>query len=318
MPNPNTQFQTNINKKNLNIMWIVLLVIAFAGSFYLAVKNIQAGVIYSLMFLGVTVLILLLFFFLKDDNSLKPITEYIKIPIETMSQLPMGVFMYLFGLAFPFLTKGFLMLIGFFAKIPSLISFDVSSLSIPLFGASIDKSFQSFSTSEIGQSMAWKIFVKMFTAGTDETWTYNFGLMLLGILIGWFVLVLINDGKDLRIMSKKTFVLIFAFGLTMILFMLSHLLNNTYAGAMFIVAGVFLLVANISIYLKGVFLLFWCGWHQSNNLLALINDYGLGQVAEGFVSWFGLLFFVFLALLIFYLIRKNGEVWRELKTWINS
>ena len=87
---------------------------------------------------------------------------------------------------------------------------------------------------------------------------------------------------------------------------------------MFIAAGIFLLVANYSIFVKGVFLLFWVGWHQGNNLLDLINKNSLGAVAGGFVSWFGLIFFVFLALLIFFVIRKNSEVWREFKSWFFS
>lgn len=307
MPNPEKVHVSSLNKKNFNILLFFNFFIAFVGSVFLAWNGVTAGIVYSFMFVGIISLIFMVTLFLRDDNSLKPITDFAKIPIST--SLGLASLFYLVGMLIPAVVKGVL---GIFKT-----SFSITSLSIPLFGTQIT-SAQSFSTVEIGASMPWRIFNIMFTAGNMETLVFNFGTIIVGVLIGWFTLKLINGGEDLGFISKKTFILGFAFAVSVLLFLLSHLMNQTYMATQFFVAGVFLLVANFSIYLAGVFLSFWAGYHQSSNLFYLIEVDGFVAVAEGFVSWFGLLFLVYLALIIFYVIRNWDTVKAEFSRWLGS
>ena len=93
MPNPNKSFQSNINGKDYSFLWFILLFIAFIGSLFQQWNGIQAGVIYVSMFTGFSIMLFLLFFFIKDDNGMKPISNYIKVPISTSTSL--SSFMYL-------------------------------------------------------------------------------------------------------------------------------------------------------------------------------------------------------------------------------
>ena len=307
MPDPNKVHRKNLNQKDFNLLFFTNIVIAFLGSVFLAWKGVNAGFIYALMFLGTVGIMVLVNLFLSDDNSLKPISNYIRIPIASKNTL-----------ALFFYTSGFLLpiLINLILKIAKS-SFSLVSLSIPLFGADIAAGSQSFASAEIGESMAWKIFSIMFVAGNMETFTYNFGMVLFGVLMAILVLRLINEEKDLGFIPRRWFVLFIAFMMSILAFMISHALNSTYTGTAFVVAGVFLLVSNISIYNVGVFLLFWAGWHQANNLLYLIGVYGAKSVLAGFISWFGLIYLGYWILILFFLIRKWPQVAKDLGTWAN-
>ena len=307
MPNPNKVFRKNLNQKDFNLLFFTNLVIAFLGSIFLAWKKVDAGFIYAIMFLGTIAIIVLVNLFLSDDNSLKPISNYIRIPIASKNTL--ALFFYTTGFTLPILLNIILRI----AK----SAFSVVSLSIPLFGADIATGSQSFATAQIGESMSWKIFSIMFVAGNMETFTYNFGMVLFGVLIAILILRLINEEKDIGFIPRRWFVLFIAFMISVGVFMISHTLNSTYAGIAFIVAGIFLLISNLSIYNAGVFLLFWAGWHQSNNLLYLIGVYGLKSVLAGFISWFGLIYLGYWILILFFLIRKWPQVVKDLGTWAN-
>lgn len=304
---------SNINKQNFNFLLFFKLIVAFAGSIFLAWNDVQAGMIYTLMFVGATALLFLVFFMLKDDNSLKPITNYIKIPFATKTTL--AVLFYLVGFAVPIILKLIFKLVG--------AGFNIVSLSIPLFGADLaNAKFQTFSTAEIGTSMPWIVFVIKWVAGTIETYVFNFVFVLLGILVGIFIWQLLaDDNQRAGILSKRPFIIFFGFLFSVLGFVASHALNSTYAGVMFFIAGIFLAVSNISIYFFGAFLTFWAGYHESNNNLFLIDVHGLRTVFfEGYVSWYGLFFAVFMLLLIYYTIRKfqSGELQRDLRAWFKS
>ncbi len=280
--------------------------IAVILSIYLAWRDVKAGYIYIMMFFGITTLLFLVFLWIKDDRNMKPVTEYIKVPIST--SLELGGLFYVVGFAIPFVLQGIVRIFS---------SYNITNLSIPLFSAGINNAFQTFSTAEVGNSMAWKIFITMFDAGNMETFVYNFGLPIIGVLIALFTFKLpSSDGERWLFISRKWFVVIFGVMiLPTLLFVLSHLMNQNYGFKEFVIAGIFLVVANISIYLFGVFVLFWAGYHQANNLLALIMEEGLGKVAEGFVSWFGLIFLIYFLLIILFLIRNSGQVFKELGWW---
>ena len=279
MPNPNKSFQSNINGKDYSFLWFILLFIAFIGSLFQQWNGIQAGVIYVSMFTGFSIMLFLLFFFIKDDNGMKPISNYIKVPISTSTSL--SSFMYLIGLTIPFLVNA---IVGLFT------SFSLTSLSIPLFSGGTTSNVVSLSVAQFEESMGWKIFNIFFVAGTIETFVYNFGLMIFGAFIGIGILKLINGGNDLSFMKKSTFVIMVALIISVSFFIFSHTMNGTYTPMAFILAGLFLLISNITIYKAGIFLIFWAGYHQSNNLLYLIKTLGLVPVFEGFLCIFGLVF----------------------------
>lgn len=307
MPNPNKVFDKRLNQHGFNLLIYLNLFVSFLGSLFLAWNDILAGKIYAFMFVGVMALIGLAILLFKNDNTLGGMTDYVRLPFGT--KLGVAIFFYLVGQLVPVLVKVGLSLAG--------ASFSVTSFSIPLFGADIGH-IQSFSAAQISASTPWKIFIIMFTAGNQETFAFNFGTVLFGAIVGYFTLQLLNDGKDFSWMKKKIFVVLFAFLTSLVLFVLAHELNTTYVGVMFVVAGVFLLLSNVSIYVFGTFLTFWMGYHQSNNLLYLIEQLGGGVIAQGFLSWFGLIFLVYELLLVYYLLRHTDEVKREVKSWFNS
>jgi hypothetical protein len=299
------RFVSSLNKENFSLLMLVNFSMAFIGSIFLAWNGVQAGIVYTLMFVGILALMFLVFIFLKDDNTLKPITNYVGIPIST--KLSLSVLFYLFGIVLPFVLN---FVIGFFSK-----GFSITNYSVPLFASDILAGGQSFATASFGESMSWKLFNMMFVAGNIETLVYNFGLILLFVLIGVFILKLINGSKKSE--GNRYFVLIFSFAMTTVLFSISHLLNQSYGLEQFIIAGFFLLIANTSIYLSGVFLSFWAGYHQSNNLLYLIQVEGLVPVLNGFLDWFGVLFIIYIGLQIYFLLTNWELVKKDFTKWLN-
>lgn len=300
-----SKYHGSLNAKDFNLLMFFNFFVAFAGSLFLAWQTVQAGVIYALMFVGMMSSVALIHLFLSDDRSWKPISNYAKVPITTSMKL--AAISYIGGMILPFLLN----------MVFRVFDFSVTSFAVPLFGSEIAGG-QTFATAAIGESMAWKVFNIMFVAGNMETLVYNFGLMMIGILIGIMVLRLINDEKDLSFMSKRTFVLMFGFATTVVLFVISHVFNGSYGLTEFIVAGIFLLIANISIYYAGFLLTFWAGYHQSNNLIFLIQQEGLSQVLKGFVSPFGLIFVIYIALIVYYILRKSPQVKKEVGRYVRS
>ena len=305
-----TRYQTgDLGKANLDLLLFVNLMIGLTGSIFLAWRGIDAGIIYSFLFLGTVAGLFLVFFHLKDDRGLKPITRYVRIPI-TSSQYLSGS-LYLLGLLAPFLIQ-FVLSVAFGG-------FVVSDLRVPVFGQEINNQLQSFSAAEIGGSMAWRIFIIMFVAGNIETFAYNFGIPIIGILMGYYVLKLFNDVKNIGFVTPKAFILSFALAFSTILFVVSHVLNANYVtNTAFVIAAVFLIVSNISIYLAGFMLVFWAGYHQTNNLIYLIQQYGFSEVFAGFISPFGLIFALYLALIAYSVLRNLPKAQAELGAYFSA
>jgi len=304
MVDSNRVHTKNLNKQNYNFLFLINIFIALFGSVFLAMLKVDVGYIYTLLMLFAISSIFLVTLFLKNDDTLAPITDYARVPIAVNNTL--AVVMYFLGMGLPFL-------LNFIVKTAS--SFQI--VATPLFSSDIVGG-QSFTTASIGGSMAWRIFNVMFVAGNVETFVYNFGLVFVFVLIGWAILMFANGGKDLPFMKKKTFILGFAMVMSMIAFVISHQLNNSYTGIAFLVAGIFLLIANLSIYVAGFFLSFWAGYHQSNNLLFLIQTEGLRAVSNGFVSWFGLIFLAYIGLLIYHLLLNTKKAGKVTKKWARS
>lgn len=271
-------FFTRDFDSGVNPLVFTMIFMAVVGSLFLAWQGVTAGIVYTLMFSVVIGIFVLLSQSVKDDDSLKPISNYIRNPISP--DLTISGFMWLVGLGVPILISGVLNLF----RIP----FSLVSFNIPLFGNSLAE-FQSFAAAEIASSMPWKLFNIMFVAGTMETYVYNFGIVIAGIWIGIYLYnqIYINKRSDA---FKRFFVFAISFIITTVFFVVSHILNASYGPSQFIGAAIFLIIANISIYLGGLFFMFWVGFHQSNNLVYLVQRFGLGEVAAGFISWFGIIF----------------------------
>ena len=307
MPNPFKVHRKNINRSDFNYLFFCMITVAVALSIYLDWKGVEGGGIYSSMFFGISGLMFWVFFWIKDDNTMKPITDYIRIPIST--KLTLGSTLYLIGLACPFIL--------YFISKSLNSSYNITNLSVPLFGSAIDQAFQTYSAAEISNNMAWRIFLVMFDAGTMETFVYNIGFPIISVLFGLLIFNYISkDGQTALFMSKKVFVVLIAvFLMPAGLFTLSHLMNSTYGFIEFVVASLFLIFSNASIYLMGMMALFWVGYHQANNLLALIIKYGFSEVAKGFQSWFGLMFTIFILLVSYYVVTHFPQTWYDLRDW---
>jgi len=289
MPNPNKAFSSNVDQ-DFNIILFILLIVAIAGSLFLAWIKVDAGYIYTLMFTVGMCVFVLIQLFVKGDTKLEPITKWIRIPFAINSGV--AIVVYILGSITPFL-------IDWIGKLFNS-TFSVTSFNIPLFANSIREGVQSFSVAEATNSMAWKLFTITHTAGTMETFIYSFIIVFVFVLIG------------AKLFESKFAILSFAFGMSVLGFGVSHLLNGTYTTSAFLVAGLFLLVSNISIYLGGMFLLYWVGFHRSNNLLYLIKVEGLKAVASGYLSWYGLFELIMWGAMIFYLIKNWDKIYKKI------
>lgn len=294
MPNPNKAFSGF--DMNFNLLLLFLLALTFIGNYWMLQKGIETGKIYFFMMLGAIGIFGLAQLFIRGDEF-STIKEYMKAPFST--SLSLSVLTFLGGWIIA-LGLGFLI---------SFSSYSITSFSVPLFGADILKGVtQSFSTVEVSESMAWKIFNISFNAGATEEFVFTFALMLLGVLIGLFV-------SQIFSLKSKNFVIAFAFVFSTLLFVGAHKLNASYMGIMFIFAGVFKLVSLLGVYWYGLFLTFWIGYHQANNLLYLIQQEGFVNVLNGFVSWFGLFFVAFFFALFWYLIANWDKAWSEFRSY---
>lgn len=311
MPSARRSHRRDINKKDFNLLVFVIFIVAFFGSIFMAWNMITAGIIYSLMFVGTWSSIGMIFFWISDDRRMKPITDYALIPIA--SSMPLAAFFFLVSLTIPIFIQ---LLLGLFSS-----PYNVTQLAVPLFGAQIRTSLQSFSVAQIGSSMPWKIFTICFSAGANETLTYNFGLVLIGVICGLFLYSLLTDKKEINLfgiipVSKRFFVMAFAQIFAFAGFGASHVLNQTYSPANFVFAVAFLFVANMSIYFGGAFLSFWIGYHMSNNFVWLVQVEGFGAVMMGFVSLFGAFFIPLILLLINYVVRHWDAVMEDFGNWV--
>jgi hypothetical protein len=236
-----------------------------------------------------------------------------------MSAFPLSL--HLFGLLFAIGLKLLLVLLG------KLISWwkvtSTTMFSVPFLASDIDSSFQSFSTAEIADSMMWKLFVMVDGAGTMETLTYNLGAVLIGFFVAiliWSLITKVPKFKNSKASKFKWFFVVIMATLLqpLILFLVSHIFNSEYGPLQFWMAAIFITVQNYSIYWKGFFLMFWVGWHSSNNLIFLVEKYGLGAVMSGFWSWFGLIFIGMIVLEIYYVANNWTQVKRDIAEWWNS
>ncbi len=295
--------------RNVNYLLIYnILIVALPGALYLMWNNVTAGIIYASVFFAVSGAMPIINSLLKKEKNVEFAKKFVSIIY--WGKPAFTSFIYLVGLAVPltmFLWKKF-----------SETGYDFSSLSIPLFGQQIVGA-QSFSAAQIESSLPWVIFNTVFTAGNMEHYGYSYGAIIFGFVAGIYLFHRLSDGqKVFGFISKKVWLVLCGLAFSLLTFVLSHLLNGTYTAQNFLIASVFILITNTSIVLVRQLFFFWLGYHQSNNLVWLIGKYGGSTVADGFVSWFGLIFAANILLIVYFVIRNFDQVWADLKALLSS
>lgn len=273
-------FQSKTFDEDFNLLFYILMFIALIGIIFLAWNKIDAGYISLFMFIGGILVLMLGNIFFKNEKTFGGITKLIRVPLTIDTTV-----------ACFFYASGWIIILLLFAFMPQSQAFSINELSVPLFGNQIRQGLQSLSTAEIGNSMPWKLFTIVHSAGTVETWVYNFALII-GVLIMVASLMKMLNPKITDDQLK-----LWAVPLTLIIcmfaFLGSHVLNGSYdVWWKFAVAGAFNLVTNILIYYVGVVLIFVLGLHQALNFVTLVKQEGWIAVLQGHVSWYGIFFAV--------------------------
>lgn len=296
------------SKSDYNYLLFTFLFISLFGSVFFWLKfDAQAGLIYTIITLVALIVIPVIISWISNDDTLKPLTNFAKIPVTTHSKLYMATFMFLLGSVVPYVTQGFMWAIG---KLTESRVYSITSFSIPLYGSDILGRINSFSAAEAVNSMPFKLFFIKNVAGVSETYNWAYPMMFIGVLIGLLLVKFLGvKGKT----SKLYAVVAIAFAFVIATFTGMHQLNNTYVWYMYIAAGIFLLISNASIMYAGVFLMFWIGYHRSNNEVWLMIENGVFEVLRGYLSWYGLIFIPLTLLIVFYTIKKKDDIIAELK-----
>lgn len=288
--------------QNFNLVLFTSLVMAGLGVGWLALNGIESGSIYTTLLTLVTVLMLIGFFFIKEDDK-SVISKMVKVPLTND-----------YDLAIPLFLIGWIVAILFNFLVSNVGGFAISEVMVPFAQANIDQTIlQSFSAVEISAEPFWRWFVVVFSAGSIEEFLFGFATMFIFGIVGQFVLQIISDGKDLSFISARNFIFSFALIMTMVVFSGIHLLNSTYVGKMFLIAMIFRAVMNMFIYKWGLFLSFTLGYHQSNNAVYFWYSAGPQVTLNALLSVKGLFVLAFFVLMIVYTIKRFPIIIKKLQ-----
>lgn len=299
MPNPNKVFPQKFNELNVGDFIYLFFFFSIVGTTYLFWNQVRAGQVYGiLMALSLASLFLLTIFKQEEDRP----SRYVAMPFVKRRSL--SIFFYGLGRIVPLIL--FPLLLG-------SLSFSI----VPLFTADIVEANQPLAVAQLEASMPFKLFNIVFVAGTDESIVYNWLLVLFSIV------VVVSISRLFTKESKKGFsrgyVMTLAYLLSIVLFMLSHQLNQSYIGlTQFLMAGGFLLISNVSMFEWGLPISFWKGFHQSNNEMYLINSLGLAAVANGYLSLYGAIVSIINIGVLFYIVNNWDTIVKDLKWWWNT
>lgn len=278
---------------NFNLVLFASLVLAGLGVGWLALNGIEAGTQYTIIFLVLSVMFLLGFTFIKESDS-KFLNKFIKSPLSTD-----------YDIAVPLFIIGWIMAFVFNYFLTTFSSFNIAQVMVPMSASQIDNTIlQSFSAVEVSADPFWRWFITVFTAGTIEEFGWGIAMMFIMYLLGMFILRMINDGKDLSFMKAETFYFWFAMIMSMVTFSGVHAINGSYEGTMFLIAVVFRVIMNLSIYAWGFVLSFTMGYHQSNNAIWFWYVNGPSVTYAALFSLKGLIVMSLFVLMIFYTLRR--------------
>lgn len=283
---------------DINLVIFVSLVLTAIGVGWLALNEIISGQQFTTIFLVSIALFVLSLFFVKEKQR-DFIVKGIKTPFTTDNDVAVGL--YLTGIL------GAVLIQGVFGAIGS--SFSISDIMIPLSASDVNQGIaQSFSVAQTQLDPFWQLFMTVFVAGTIEEFVFGFVLMFVGVIIGAFVWRMLI-GTDERSDTAQLFFLAFGLIFTALLFGGAHALNGSYVTTqMFIVAMVFRLAMNISLYRVGLFLSLTMGYHQANNFLWYYTTFGATPVLQALGSTGGLLILALFGLILFYAIRRASII----------
>lgn len=278
--------------KPLGWLFFVFIVISAIGIYYLTAKEISSGTIYIFMLLMSVVLLILAWFISQGNSTLDEAFSYLKDAEKLDLKGEMRRYLI-----------GFWVLAVIYPVVNLLTSFNITSLSIPLFASNII-STQSFAAAQIIDAMNWKVFIIMFVAGTIETFVFNFVAPITFAIVASFIAKAITEDENSG-WHSKWFINGFALVTSLVLFAAAHIFNGSYTVSNFIAAGIFMLITNATILYDPRLLISWLGLHQMNNLLYLITIFGFLAVLKGFGSIFGAIFIVLMLVLLYFALRKS-------------
>ncbi len=273
---------------NKNYFVFTMLLIAVLGVSWGAFTGVEAGTLYLSIFLS-TIGILVLAQFFTSTTDKKTLNQFFKTPFVSSPLVASAMWLIGFFLIILINVFGGLFKQGF----STVQFFSPLYLSAGGFSSGIS---QSFSASVIENSAFASWFYGVFVAGTIEEFTWAFTLPLAFWIVAIFVNQLIFDSK-----LGKNFYFWFSMFFSVLTFMGIHQLNGSYVGVMFIIAGIFRFIMNLSAYKIGMGMSFLIGVHQSNNNIAWIIQNGFPKYIEMlFTNIYGIsLVLLFVALVIF-------------------
>jgi len=301
-------YKSTSYNNNFNLVLYMSLILAGLGIGWLSLNKVDAGIQYTTIFLVMSMLFLLGFLFIKEDDK-SFMSKLIRIPFSTDYDLAIPLF--LLGWLTPMLITFLVGLIGG--------SFNISQLMIPFYATDITAGIsQSFAIAQLQADPFWSWFITIWVAGTIEEFAFGLASMFIFSLLAMFVLKMINDGKDLSFMKAETFYVTFALILSMLMFSGLHLLNSTYSGYMFLIAMIFRLFMNLGIYVWGLFISFTMGYHQSNNAIFYFKTYGADATLQAILSVKGLIIMLMFVLMIFYVLRRFPIISKKFSQYLGS
>lgn len=275
----------------------VLLMISFMGVFWLDRIGVSAGNLYSNLFYFSIGVLTLSLFFVKDSRSVA------KVPFS--DKLYFSITLFLLGLFIPILLNG-------------IAGVSTAQVLQPLaFGGEAGIGSQSFNAIQAENDPFWRFFVVVFTSGVGEEFALGFSIVFAGVLVGMLVRQLLgglvrSPGFLSDASGQKWFDFLFAMLVSVGVFSFLHSLNASYVGFMFVIAGLFRLIMNLSIYVFNMFLSFTIGFHMANNAVWL----GWSAVWQGLTyNWFGILIILFFILVFGFWVMNLDKLRGVFKNW---
>lgn len=306
------KFKTNKLDSNVNAFLLLLLFIASIGTSWLAFKKVTGGSLYTTLFLVSVVMVLVTFFFIKENN----LKNFINLPFAIDYDL--GIASFYIGLTIPLLLKFIL----------SFVGYTPTAFFIPLSTSEgTTQQILSFSTAETAAAPFWAWFTEVFTAGVYEEFIFGFALVVVSYVAAMVIVKLIKAKSSSAILGEEgllgfsppnTYLAISLF-ITVSLFMGGHLLNSTYITIwMFAIAALFRLVMNLAIYKFGLFLSFTIGYHIMNNNIYFVEVNGFETFLQAMISFPGIITGGAFLLGILYLLRRVDTVTNKFGNYIDN
>jgi len=267
-------------------IFLILTLIGVSSTFIL---NLENGKVYFIILVIAIVSLYITYFFLPKDTN---IIEY-----AFSKSLLQSIFFFFLGVLIIPVLNILLIISGVAARSYTIIKpFAVFSTAGSLTGT-------TFKVIQLQLDKFWSFFFTVWTAGVMETFIFNFAAVVVGTLIGHFILQLSPN-----MVKKEEHKRIFRAGVALlfsgVLFSAAHTLNETYDSInMFLINFIFLLLLNIILYYFNFVIMFVVGIHMSNNFFA-----NLSENVAGALTLKGMLLNSFLLVLLIYLVVNYKKI----------